>query len=187
MELPLPGYRDSRVYVTDDVSKSLSKPTTQDLLDSMELRANVAVPYTTVCVRLPLCTDNITVASSAAIDASSAGRDDPDVLEETFERPERYLREDQIEDEAPDGATKLINIPRCYSTFYYNILNSVHIHQRLATQHLARMFIFRTAIHLLCVFFFLLPGRKPNLHGRTHLASFCFLFITPTRFKQLPN
>lgn len=178
MELPLPGCRDSRVYVTDDVSKSLSKPTTQDLLDSMELRANVDVPYTTVCVRLPLCTDNITshtAASSAALDASSAGRDDPDVLEETFERPERYLREDQIEDEAPDGATKLINIPRCYSTFYYNILNGVHIHQRLATQHLARMFIFRTAIHLCVCVFFLLPGRKPNT---ARSDSICFFFFS---------
>ena len=167
------------MYVTDDVSKSLSKPTTQDLLDSMELRANVDVPYTTVCVRLPLCTDNITshtAASSAALDASSAGRDDPDVLEETFERPERYLREDQIEDEAPDGATKLINIPRCYSTFYYNILNGVHIHQRLVTQHLARMFIFRTAIHLLCVFFFLLPGRKPNTARSDSSRFFLFSF-----------
>ena len=181
MELPLPGCRDSRVYVTDDVSKSLSKPTTQDLLDSMELRANVDVPYTTVCVRLPLCTGNITshtAASSAALDASSAGRDDPDVLEETFERPERYLREDQIEDEAPDGATKLINIPRCYSTFYYNILNSVHIHQRLATQHLARMFIF--SVHRLYSYSFLLlfccQARNEILHGRTPSRFFLFSF-----------
>ena len=170
------------MYVADEISKSLSKPTDQDLLDSMELRTNVDV-YTTVCVRLPLlCTGNIT--SSAALGPSRATRDDPDAREETFETPDRYLREDEIEDEAlaPESATKLV--PRCYSTFYYTILNGVHIHQRLATQHVAHIHVLCALIACTFIFFF----ARPETKFCTVSARFLFLFLIPTtRFKRLPN